>query len=131
MPKITNVSARVLMIGRFKLLPGASLPVVPYSSREHLEIDHFAERGFITVEDAKNNSADPVAEAPVVEVPEDRTEVHVFVAQNDAEASSEVPSEDPAEARAEAAPEARADAASEVPSDAPSEKPKRGKKNRG
>lgn len=72
MSKILNTSKNMLIIGRFKVLPGAYLPVVPYSSREKKDIDHFVKRGLLLEDSPKSECDAPVAPSvePVVVVEE-------------------------------------------------------------
>lgn len=62
MPKIINVTRQTLVIGRFKVLPGQQLPVVPYTSQEDQGIRDFLEKGLLKA-DGTQPVADPEPEA--------------------------------------------------------------------
>lgn len=56
MSKVVNVSRQTVVIGRFKVLPGRQLPVVPYTSQEEQGIRDFIEKGYL-----KSDAVQPVA----------------------------------------------------------------------
>lgn len=66
MPTITNVSKNTLLIGRFKLIPGMSLPVIPYTVKEKADIDHFVKLGRLMVKEPVRTEPEQEAPKPVV-----------------------------------------------------------------
>lgn len=67
-----NISKSPIVIGRFRVMPGAKVPAVAVSEDEQEMIDRLVKKGLLKVETAESKPVEkPAVEAPAEEAVED------------------------------------------------------------